>query len=162
MADQHDEVLTIHAMDGQYLIESDSHRDNLWPATVDGLTTGEANWVAVLTGANYGLVVVRITLLEISPAQVASPWDMVVERDLSVAGAGITVRSLYSNEGLAHIHADPGLYRMRIHVKGRSEGHQRSDPTRQVEFYYVQFWSAALSAAPAMLIGPDDFAAHYV
>lgn len=85
---QRNEVLTIQAMDGQYLIESSSERSDVAPPSVDGLTMGEAGWTSVLTGAEYGPIEVAVQVLGGHPRGVEPGWDMVAERDINVESTG--------------------------------------------------------------------------
>lgn len=68
--------------DGQYYIEASGGRGGDWRDPQDGLTTGQANWVAVITGTQWGPVAVHLQSLSTAPASVEAGWEMVVERDI--------------------------------------------------------------------------------
>jgi hypothetical protein len=55
-------VLTVTAMNGQYLVEASQRRGTPWPDPADALTTGEDHWMAVLTGTQHGPVTITVAL----------------------------------------------------------------------------------------------------
>jgi hypothetical protein len=164
MSDIHlgdDTVLTIQAMNGQYRIEADPEQDDAWPDPVDALTSGEDGWIAVLTGTQHGPVAIRFEFLPAAPDAVATDWDMVGERDLHCEDSVVRIKDLFSDAQPHVITVTPGIYRLRLHVSGRSAAASVRIVTEPIERHFIQMWPVAESSDPVLLVGPDDWAKAY-
>jgi hypothetical protein len=160
-----DVVLTVHAQDSQYHVNAAGLHDNPWPEPTASLFGGEDNWIAALTGTEYGPVTVRVQYLASAPPAVeVEHWDMIGERDLLQDPSGYpptrwgrdvaTIAEIYGDV-VAVLAMQAGRYRVRLHVRNRQEAHQRNDPTTAIEQHLFQIWSAA-SAQPAQVLTDID------
>jgi hypothetical protein len=157
-----DEVLTVQAMDGQYLIESSGRHDDPWPQPWHALFTGEETWTAVLTGTRYGPVAVRVQQYSARPTTVDQGWDMIGERDMWCNHGGFVIHDLYSNSPRHHIDTPPGAYRLRVHVRGRAAAATASNQTNPVEQHLIQLWPVTDDAEPDLVTEPDEFPVNYI
>lgn len=156
-----DAVLTVTAMNGQYRIDADPEQDDPWPETIDALTTGEDGWIAVLTGTQHGPVLIRFQLRMAAPESIDSGWQMVGERDLYCEADTVRIHDLFSNVPPHVIAVDPGIYRVRIHVFGRSDAASVSIVEEPIERHFIQMWKVRTPGDPAILVGPDAWATAY-
>lgn len=153
------EVL-IRAVEGQYRIEGSINVTNPWPTPLDGLTTGESNWIAVLAGTQFGPVRLRLEYLPEPPEGVDPGWEMVVERDISNEGRGIAVMCIFDQRQTAGLPLPTGIYRVRIHVRNRTEAAQYNIVDSPLEDHLIQIWPAPEHSKPTVLVGPDSEAAR--
>ena len=156
-----DTVLTVQAMNGQYRIEANPEQDDPWPDPVDALTTGEEGWIAVLTGTQHGPVSIRFQFLATAPEMVETDWEMVGERDLQCEDDVVRIRDLFSDAAPQIITVSPGIYRLRVHVSGRSAAAPFGIVNEPIERHFIQMWTAQESSDPVVLVGPDDWANAY-
>jgi hypothetical protein len=163
MDDPHSEVLTIKAMNGQYVIESSPKRSDPWPAPFDALTTGEGNWIAVLTGTEFGPVEIGVAIAGEfpgwEPGQKA--WDMVGERDLAVEHGEVLIHDLLSDTPPCRLRLGHRRYRLRIHVRGRTEAAPYGYLAEVLERHHILFFPTDEVRPPATLKGPDEWARNY-
>lgn len=153
-------VLTVRAADGQYHLDTGVVHDNPWPDSVDGLTTGEAGWMAVITGVEWGPIAVRVQVRHAAPAGTDLGWDMVAERDLIVGGRGIAINEIYEAAPGYVCDAAPGLHRVRVSVRGR--GAQHGEGGESVEQHFLQIWPASSPTQPSTVHGPDRYGELYL
>ncbi|GAA0970866.1 hypothetical protein [Actinocorallia libanotica] len=83
----------VTAQEGQYHIQDGPERLNPWPDPVEALTTGEDNWIAVITGTQWGPVTVHHRLLSKPPTALDPDWDMIAERDIVTSTGRLHVSS---------------------------------------------------------------------
>ncbi len=155
------EVITIGVQDGQYVLESSPLRNNAWPDPSDGLTTGEENWLAVITGTQWGDVSVEVRVLMSPPATLDTEWEMVVERDLATKSGEIAIRDLYSVPPIHAVRLSPGLLRVRVHVRGRSGTPPETSSASPAETHLIQMWPVKHESPATILAGPDSTARSY-
>lgn len=153
-----EQVLTVQAMDGQYLFDSFGLHDDPWPEPWQALTGGDHTWISVLTGTHYGPIDIRLQVHTAAPTDVDAGWEMVGERDLWCNEGGLRLHDLYSNEPGCHLDVQPGPYRVRIHVAGRAEAASIGDTKTPVERHFIQLWPTSIDAPPELHIGPDEYA----
>ncbi|MGI5171444.1 SAM-dependent methyltransferase [Spirillospora sp. CA-253888] len=151
-------ALTVTAQEGQYHIEAAADRNDPWPPPRDGLTTGEDNWAAVLTGTEWGPVTVHLQALQAPSAHIAPSWEMIAERDLVTATGIVEVRSIYLDNAAARLALTPGRYRLRIHVRGRALAAPYSVLETPLETHLIQLWPNPTAQDPVLLTGPDQYA----
>lgn len=159
-----DAVLTITAIHSQYRIEADPEQWDEWPDPVDGLTTGEDGWIAVLTGTQHGLVTVRFQFRDSAPRELEPGWDMVGERDLVCEGTQVLVKHLLGDIPPDVVAVTPGRYRLRIHVAGREAAQRAGVATHNepIERHFVQMWATSEPAETMLLTEPDEKARRYI
>jgi hypothetical protein len=163
MDDPRSEVLTMKAMNGQYVIESSPERSDPWPAPFDALTTGEENWIAVLTGTEFGLVEIEVAITGEFPGWDPGQqgWDMVGERDLAVEHGEVLIHDLFSNIPPCRLQLGHRRYRLRIHVRGRAEAAPHGYLAEVLERHQILFVPTDEVRPPATLKGPDEWARNY-
>ena len=144
--------------DGQYYIEASGGRGGDWLDPQDGLTTGQDNWVAILTGTQWGPVTVHLQSLPTAPASVEAGWEMVVERDIVTKDGGLVVVSLYGGGGTGGLKLRPGRGRLRIHVRDRAVAVPYNKLESPLETHLIQVWPSSEPQPPAVLLGPDEVA----
>jgi len=149
----------IQAEDGQYLIEGGPERIDVWPDSATGLTTGEAQWIAVLAGTQHGPVNVAAHLLDTQPPLITGQWDMVVERDLTVTVGVVLITNHYRIGKPITIAVESRLHRVRIHVRGRNEAIRHNFLKEPLESHYIELWPAGEPKTEVILVGPDRAAA---
>lgn len=155
-------VLTVNAADGQYHLESSPDRVDFWPSPTDGVTTGEDNWIAVLTGTEWGPVTVHIHIRRQPPGAVAPGWDMAVERDITIDEDNtLIVTDPYRHQIPVTIIDEPGTYRARIHVRDRDNAKNVGDTTEPIETHLIELWPATHRETPRILFGQDNLAQHF-
>ncbi|MFI0366641.1 hypothetical protein ACH35V_02105 [Actinomadura sp. 1N219] len=160
-SDEETQELVVEAREGQYLIEAAAGRDNVWPPPLDGLTTGEDSWTAVLTGTSWGPVTVHLQSLDRQPDTIAGDWEMIVERDIVTdESGGLEVRGIFQEGAAGGVPLPPGRYRLRIHVRGRSAAAPHNILETPVEAHLIQLWPTTAAHPPAVLVGPDDEASR--
>lgn len=107
---------------------------------------GDDNFAVVLTGTSFGNITVGLELLDQSLALDLSSWDEVVEVSMRFGttrgglngtdAPGDPIRRLpkISSRG-------PGVYRIRVHARGRDLGQARGDNFGDpVEEFLLQAW----------------------
>jgi hypothetical protein len=117
-------------------------------AGLNGLvqTRGGENRATVLTGINSGKIALAYERLETEPELQLVEWDDVVEVSMTFATprGGFVGHDFQGDpiDSLPSISASgAGSYRLRVHVRGRSEGIELEDNFGDpVEFYLVQSW----------------------
>lgn len=149
--------LTVRASYSQYLLDSSRQVDDPWPDPIHGLTTGEEDWLAILTGTQYGPVTVHLAVTGAQPERVESGWDMVGERDLSVPTGTVNVGGPGDTPEL-QLRLEPGLYRVRIHVRGRAQAQPYGYLEKPMEEHLILLWPSQRPQPPARLTDPDDYA----
>jgi hypothetical protein len=149
----------IRAEDGQYLIEGGPDRVDAWPDPVTAITTGEADWIAVLTGTHHGPVNVTAQLLDARPAAITGQWDMVVERDLTVTFSAVLIINHYRTGPPISIPTKRSVHRVRVHARGRDEAIRHNILEDPVEDYLIQLWPVEEPRQEEILVGPDRAAA---
>jgi hypothetical protein len=153
-------VLTVNAKERQYRIQATVDYDQPWPASEDGLTTGEDSWTAVITGTQWGPVTIGVQVLGEAPLRLEEGWDMVVERDIVSEAGGLEIIELFDTGG-ASIRASAGRLRLRIHVHNRAGAAPHGYLDTALESHLIQIWPSDEPQPPAMLVGPDEFATRY-
>ena len=157
-----DTVLTVRAMNGQYRIEANSEQYEDWPIPINALTTGEAGWIAVLTGTHNGPVAIRFQFLTAAPALVETGWDMVGERDLYCEEDTVKIKDLFTSMPPHIIIVVPGTYRLRLHVAGRSAAASVRMLSEPIERHFIQMWAVSQATGQAILAGPDDWGTAFM
>ncbi|HJP77448.1 MAG TPA: hypothetical protein VJ914_24480 [Pseudonocardiaceae bacterium] len=162
-----DVVLTVNAQDGQYHINAAGLHTDPWPTPTATLFGGDDNWIAVLCGTEYGPITVRVRYLGVAPSiTTGERWDMIGERDLvqdpgdhspTRWGRDIVVITEIYSDVVAVIAMPPGRYRMRVHVRGRQEAHQRNDPLAAIEEHSLVFWRVDRATPPETLTDLDEY-----
>jgi hypothetical protein len=156
--------MDIRAEEGQYHLQASYARDNPWPETGDSLSTGEDNWIGIITGTSMGPVHVVARLYAQRPEPDLSDWEMVAERDLVVGSEGITIRRPLGRKRDPHIAFDaaPGRYRVRIHANGRAQANQAGPVLHApVESHFIQIWAVDDAQPSHVLHGPDSYGKSY-
>lgn len=157
--------LDVRAEEGQYHLQASYVRVNPWPQPSDSLSTGEDNWIAVITGTSMGPVHVDVALHSQRPEPALSGWEMVAERDIIVGTEGLTIRRPLGRSRDPHLalSALPGRYRVRIHASGRDEA-SRAGPvlTSPLERHLIEIWPVQEPQPPQVLLGPDQYGQHYL
>jgi hypothetical protein len=152
--------LTLAAADNQYQIQSDTHREDPWPDSPDGLLTGEDGWLAVITGAEWGPVEVVVEYRTAAPERLPDDYEMSAERDLYVDNGRIGIREIYAPRAAEVLDAGNGRYRVRVSVSGRWEAFTAKSDS-PAERHLVQIWRSEQPAEPATLTSPDRYARNY-
>jgi hypothetical protein len=147
---------------GQYEVSSPyAVPDDPAPESADGLTAGEEIRMIVLSGTESGPVglELRVESHDCVPIAVASPWEMIAERDVRFTTPVVMASNImHPEESLHRSLPAPGLYRVRVHVRGRLAGHERSIVTADPpEHHLVVVRPAASPTPPAVLYGPDPY-----
>ncbi len=57
-------VLTVRVADGQYHVDTGIEHDDPWPASDDGLSTGEHGWIGVISGVDWGTLALVVQILQ--------------------------------------------------------------------------------------------------
>jgi hypothetical protein len=153
--------LTLAAADNQYQIQSDTHRENPWPDSPDGLLTGEDGWLAVVTGVEWGPVEVTVDYRTASPGTLPDDYEMSAERDLVVENGRIGIREIYAPRAAEVLDAENGRYRVRVSASGRWEAFTVTSDS-PAERHLVQIWRSDHPAEPATLTPPDRHAQNYL
>lgn len=152
--------LSVTAADGQYWLDASQLYDDPWPDPVYALFTGEEDWIAILTGTQYGPVTVHVTVTGTVPEQLEPGWDMAGERDLLLPAGTVRILTPASTPAL-QLQLDPGRYRVRIHVRGRSEAQPYGHLEEPLEEHHLVLWPTRQPQSPALLTGPDEYADDY-
>ncbi len=122
-----------------------------WPPSEHGLLTGDAGWIAVLTGQDWATVDVELESLGAPPADAPGDgWEMAVERAVTVdTSPHLAISDPYG--GPQHTIATPETaYRLRVHCRGRGRP--------ALESYLIRLWPAPARAGEQLLTGPDTLA----
>lgn len=157
-----DVVLTIQIQDGQYHLHTGSSTgDPSWPDTPNGLLLGEETWLAVLTGTQWGPLVVTLQSLNARPVSIDPGWDMAAEWTLNTPDSEITLQTTYG--GATTIATPEQWTRLRISVRNRRAAARRAELgeavlTEPVEQHLIQYWPTTHVEDPAILVGPDEVA----
>lgn len=128
-------------------------------AASNGLVGANYGGAVVLTGINSGWVNVTVELLDAAPDSVdLDDWDEVVEVSVDSEDGELIVHGLAEDpppEFPELAHAGPGLYRLRVHARGRDTlAHGNSE--EPVEDYKISVWPAP-EAAETVYKQSDDY-----
>jgi hypothetical protein len=155
-------VLTICVQDGQYHIHTRAVAgEPAWPDTSNGLLIGEATWVAVLTGTQWGPVTFTMRPLDRRPTTIDPGWDMIAEWSLDTADGMLAIQATYGGGTTV---TTPGEWtRIRVSVRNRLAAARRNEAgeavlNEPVEEHLIQYWPTEHAEGPAVLAGPDDVA----
>ncbi|MBN9748589.1 hypothetical protein DMP23_47680 [Amycolatopsis sp. A1MSW2902] len=155
-------VLAVEAQDGQYHLRSKPEMDNPWPGSPDGLLTGEAGWIAVLTGTEFGSVPATFRVHPHAPPLNDHDWDMAVERTLDCPDGEITVASLYSSDSRT-VRVPAGFVRLRVSVRNRgSASVTPAQAPEQPEAHLIDAWSVPEWQPSRVVAGPDETAQYRI
>jgi hypothetical protein len=143
--------MSVLVQHGQYRVEASDGFTDPWPAPKDKLTTGEDNWIAVLTGTQFGPLTIQAVVLDARPTEVVSGWEVVGERDLVAAEGRISIKSLFASESSHQFSVAPGRYRVRIHARGLAMAQPHGHLDVPLEDHYLQFWLSTEEAEPTVL-----------
>ncbi|WP_146108142.1 hypothetical protein V5P93_003901 [Actinokineospora auranticolor] len=153
------DVIIVRSADGQYRLEDAApvrYRD-AWPPPQDGMTTGEEQWFAVLTGMEWGPLNVGLDLRESAPAAIPPGWEAVTERRIHVTSSAL--HFLTTSLDLVHELALPtaGWWAVRVHVTGRMSRRPKEHSPDGLEEHLLQLWPVEGDAPPRLLVGPDAY-----
>ncbi|WP_159046409.1 hypothetical protein [Streptomyces sp. MMG1121] len=114
------------------------------PSNSNGLVAVQDGVVAVLTGIHTGDVDVTVALHSEAPGPGDGAWEEIVEVSLHSAAGDLVIRGLMSDleEELPTLSFNgPGVYRLRIHARGRDSAIDDA-PDEITEWYLIQVWAA--------------------
>lgn len=114
----------------------------------------------IYTGIDTGYVHVSVELRTEPPTRVdADEWDDVVEASINAPHGKLRMHQMEYGPGdsppalpiLSHL--GPGIYRIRVHVRGRDRYYDRVENNSD-EFYHVLVWPA--DPVPSLIIRATD------
>jgi hypothetical protein len=119
------------------------------PNSINGLVKAGRAGANIATGVHTGWVLVSVDARTVPPSEAElwawdlDPWEEVVEVDLRSENGGMRVMSLGLDvsEELVLTAAGPGLYRMRVHARGR-DTNPDGVAEEPVEHYHLATWPA--------------------
>ena len=119
-------------------------------------------WVVVITGAQYGEITVEGESVMDPPSAVEEGWDVVGEVDVLVEDGEALLVSDWAGPANPEIGnlaiTGPGLYRLRIHARGRLEG--VSDPA--AEHHRLICWPVKSETRSRFLTQLDAYGEMFV
>lgn len=137
----------MHVSYGHFVITDWSSPGGTPPslAASNGLVGANSNGAVVLTGINTGYVNVTVELLDTAPGSVdLDDWDEVVEVSVDSEDGELIAHGMAEDpppEFPELAHAGPGLYRLRVHARGRDTA-AHSYAEEPVEDYKIRVWPA--------------------
>jgi hypothetical protein len=155
---------------GQYFLHGDLLVTDAWSYTgsnglvgvldEQGQPSDIGEFAIVLTGTDSGDVKVTVDVLTQAPPEADTEhWDEVVEASLYLTGDSPRLTTVESGLGILDFSgAQPGPYRVRVHARGRDDGHRvkyvSARDGETPEEHLIQVWAAA--PAPPRILKLSD------
>jgi hypothetical protein len=89
-------------------------------------------------------------------------WDMVGERDLYCEEDTVQIKDLFSSMPPHLAIVVPGIYRLRLHVAGRSAAASVRILSEPIERHFIQMWAVPQATDQVVLAGPDDWGTAFM